>query len=185
MSRIGKLPIEIPAGVTINVTQDNTVVVKGKLGELSQPVNPEIEIAVEGSQVILKRPTEQKRHRALHGLYRSLINNMVVGVSHGYEKKLELVGVGYRAESQGQLLDLVLGYSHHIFLELPNEVKVEAVTDKRSNPVITLKSCDKQLVGQVAAKIRSFRAPEPYKGKGVKFVGEVLRRKAGKSAGAK
>jgi large subunit ribosomal protein L6 len=185
MSRIGKLPVEIPAGVTVNVTQDNTVVVKGKLGELSQSVNPEIEIAVEGSQVIIKRPTDQKRHRALHGLYRALINNMVVGVSLGYEKKMELIGVGYRAESQGQLIDLVLGYSHHIFLELPKEVKVEAVTDKRSNPIITLKSCDKQLIGQVAAKIRSFRAPEPYKGKGVKFVGEVLRRKAGKSAGAK
>lgn len=185
MSRIGKLPVEIPAGVTVNVTRDNTVVVKGKLGELKQPVNPEIEIAVEGSHVVVKRPTDQKRHRALHGLYRSLINNMVIGVSQGYEKKLELVGVGYRAENQGQLLDLVLGYSHHIFLELPGEVKVEAFTDKRSNPIITLKSCDKQLIGQVAAKIRSFRAPEPYKGKGVKFVGEVLRRKAGKSAGAK
>jgi large subunit ribosomal protein L6 len=185
MSRIGKLPIEIPAGVTVNVTQDNTVIVKGKLGELAQQVNPGIEVAVEDSRVVVKRPTDQKRHRALHGLYRALINNMVIGVSKGYEKKLELVGVGYRAENQGQLLDLVLGYSHHIFIELPVEVKVEAVTDKRSNPVITLKSCDKQLIGQVAAKIRSFRAPEPYKGKGVKFVGEVLRRKAGKSAGAK
>ncbi|WP_163708377.1 50S ribosomal protein L6 [Mangrovibacterium lignilyticum] len=185
MSRIGKLPIEVPAGVTINVTPENVVTVKGKLGELSQQVDPEIEVAVEGSQVLVKRPTEQKRHRALHGLYRSLINNMVVGVSAGYEIKLELVGVGYRAENQGQLLDLVLGYSHHTYLELPAEVKVEAVTDKRSNPTVTLKSCDKQLIGQVAAKIRSLRAPEPYKGKGVKFVGEVLRRKAGKSAGAK
>ncbi|MCW0482846.1 50S ribosomal protein L6 [Gaoshiqia sediminis] len=185
MSRIGKLPIEIPAGVTINVSPENLVTVKGKLGELSQQVDPEIEVAVEGSQVLVKRPTEQKRHRALHGLYRSLIHNMVVGVSQGYEVKLELVGVGYRAENQGQLLDLVLGYSHHTFLELPQEVKVEALTDKRSNPTITLKSCDKQLIGQVAAKIRSFRAPEPYKGKGVKFAGEVLRRKAGKSAGAK
>ena len=185
MSRIGKLPVEIPAGVTINVTPENVVTVKGKLGELSQHVNPEIEVTVEGSQLLVKRPTEQKRHRALHGLYRSLIHNMVVGVSQGYEIKLELVGVGYRAENQGQLLDLVLGYSHHTFLELPEEVKVEALTDKRSNPTITLKSCDKQLIGQVAAKIRSLRAPEPYKGKGVKFVGEVLRRKAGKSAGAK
>ncbi|MGD9929439.1 MAG: 50S ribosomal protein L6 [Mangrovibacterium sp.] len=185
MSRIGKLPIEIPAGVTINVSPENLVTVKGKLGELSQQVDPEIAVAVEGSQVLVKRPTEQKRHRALHGLYRSLIHNMVVGVSQGYEVKLELVGVGYRAENQGQLLDLVLGYSHHTFLELPQEVKVEALTDKRSNPTITLKSCDKQLIGQVAAKIRSFRAPEPYKGKGVKFAGEVLRRKAGKSAGAK
>ena len=185
MSRIGKLPIEIPAGVTVNIARDNTVVVKGALGELKQSVNPDIEIEVEGTQILVKRPTDQKRHRALHGLYRSLINNMVVGVSQGYEKKMELVGVGYRAEAQGQLLDLVLGYSHHIFLEVPQEVKVEAVTDKRSNPIITLKSCDKQLIGMVAAKIRSFRAPEPYKGKGVKFVGEVLRRKAGKSAGAK
>ena len=185
MSRIGKLPIEIPAGVTITVGPENLVTVKGKLGELSQQVDREIEIAVEGNQALVKRPSEQKRHRAMHGLYRSLIHNMVVGVSKGYEIKLELVGVGYRAESQGQLLDLVLGYSHHTFLELPNEVAVEAVTDKRSNPTITLKSCDKQLIGQVAAKIRSFRAPEPYKGKGVKFAGEVLRRKAGKSAGAK
>lgn len=185
MSRIGKLPIEIPAGVTINVTSENVVSVKGKLGELSQKVDPEMEVAVEDNQVVVKRPTEQKRHRALHGLYRSLINNMVVGVNEGYEIKLELVGVGYRAESQGQLLDLVLGHSHHTYLNLPDEVKVEAVTDKRNNPIVTLKSCDKQLVGQVAAKIRSFRAPEPYKGKGVKFVGEELRRKAGKSASAK
>lgn len=185
MSRIGKLPIEIPAGVTINVSSENLVTVKGKLGELSQQVDPEIEVAIEGTTLTVKRPTEQKRHRAMHGLYRALINNMVVGVSQGYEVKLELVGVGYRAENQGQLLDLVLGYSHHTYLELPAEVKVEALTDKRSNPTITLKSCDKQLIGQVAAKIRSLRAPEPYKGKGIKFVGEVLRRKAGKSAGAK
>lgn len=185
MSRIGKLPIEIPAGVTVDVSKENLVTVKGKLGELSQQVDPEIEVAVEGTQVLVKRPTEQKRHRALHGLYRSLLNNMVVGVSEGYEIKLELVGVGYRAENQGQLLDLVLGYSHHTFLQLPSEVKVEAVTDKRSNPIVTLKSCDKQLIGQVAAKIRSLRKPEPYKGKGVKFVGEELRRKAGKSASAK
>lgn len=185
MSRIGKLPIEIPAGVTINVSPENLVTVKGKLGELSQQVDPEIEVAVEENQILVKRPTDQKRHRAIHGLYRALINNMVVGVNEGYEIKLELVGVGYRAENQGQLLDLVLGYSHHTYLELPAEVKVEAVTDKRSNPTVTLKSCDKQLVGQVAAKIRSLRAPEPYKGKGVKFVGEQLRRKAGKSAGAK
>ena len=145
MSRIGKLPIEIPAGVTINVTSENVVSVKGKLGELSQKVDPEIEVAVEDNQVVVKRPTEQKRHRALHGLYRSLINNMVVGVNEGYEIKLELVGVGYRAESQGQLLDLVLGHSHHTYLNLPDEVKVEAVTDKRNNPIVTLKSCDKQI----------------------------------------
>ena len=185
MSRIGKLPIEVPAGVTVNVAKDNLVTVKGKLGELTQKVDPEIEVAVEDNKVVIKRPTDQKRHRAMHGLYRALLNNMVVGVSEGYEIKLELVGVGYRAENQGQLLDLVLGYSHHTYLYLPDDVKVEAVTDKRNNPIVTLKSCDKQLIGQVAAKIRSFRAPEPYKGKGVKFVGEVLRRKAGKSASAK
>jgi len=185
MSRIGKLPIEIPAGVTINVSPDNLVTVKGQLGELSQQVDSDIEVAVEGSQILVKRPTDQKRHRSLHGLYRALIANMIEGVSKGYEVKLELVGVGYRAENDGQLLDLVLGYSHHTYLQLPEEVKVEAVTDKRSNPTVTLKSCDKQLIGQVAAKIRSLRAPEPYKGKGIKFSGEVLRRKAGKSAGAK
>lgn len=182
MSRIGKLPIEIPAGVTINVSDDNIVTVKGPQGELSQKVDSEIEVSVEGNVINVKRPTDQKRHRAMHGLYRSLINNMVTGTSKGYEIKLELVGVGYRAETTGQLLDLVLGYSHHIYIELPKEVKVEAVSDKRSNPIVTLKSADKQLIGQVAAKIRSFRKPEPYKGKGVKFVGEQLRRKAGKSA---
>ena len=185
MSRIGKLPIAIPAGVTINVSKENVVTVKGKLGELSQQVDSEIEVAVEENQIQVKRPNDSKKYRAMHGLYRSLINNMVVGVSEGYEIKLELVGVGYRAENQGQLLDLVLGYSHHTYLQLPPEVKVEAVTDKRSNPTVTLKSCDKQLIGQVAAKIRSLRKPEPYKGKGVKFAGEVLRRKAGKSAAAK
>lgn len=185
MSRIGKLPIEIPAGVTINVNAENVVTVKGPLGELSQSVDPELEVAVEGSVINIKRPTDEKDHRSKHGLYRSLINNMVVGVSKGFEVKLELVGVGYRAENQGQILDLVLGFSHHIYLQLPTEVKVEAVTDKRSNPIVTLKSHDKQLLGMVAAKIRSFRMPEPYKGKGIKFVGEQIRRKAGKSAGAK
>jgi large subunit ribosomal protein L6 len=185
MSRIGKLPIEIPAGVTINVNAENVVTVKGPLGELSQSVDPELEVAVEGNVINIKRPTDEKDHRSKHGLYRSLINNMVVGVSKGFEVKLELVGVGYRAENQGQILDLVLGFSHHIYLQLPTEVKVEAVTDKRSNPIVTLKSHDKQLLGMVAAKIRSFRMPEPYKGKGIKFVGEQIRRKAGKSAGAK
>lgn len=185
MSRIGKLPIEIPGGVTVNVDDNNLVTVKGPLGELSQKVNPEIDVKIEGSIVTVNRPSDAKNHRAMHGLYRSLINNMVIGVSKGFEIKLELVGVGYRAENQGQVLQLVLGYSHHIFLQLPPEVKVEAVTDKRSNPTITLKSYDKQLIGQVAAKIRSFRMPEPYKGKGIKFVGEQLRRKAGKSASSK
>lgn len=185
MSRIGKLPIEIPAGVKFSVSDTNLVTVKGPLGELKQQVNPEISVNIEGNTVTVTRPSEEKRHRAMHGLYRSLINNMVVGVSKGYEIKLELVGVGYRAEHDGQVLDLVLGYSHHTFIQLPDEVQVEAKSDKRSNPIVTLKSCDKQLIGHIAAKIRSFRKPEPYKGKGVKFVGELIRRKAGKSAGAK
>jgi len=185
MSRIGKLPIEVPGAVTVKVSESNLITVKGPLGELSQQVHPEIDVKVEGSQITISRPSDEKNHRSLHGLYRALINNMVVGVSKGFEVKLELVGVGYRAENQGQLLDLVLGYSHHIFLQLPPEVSVNAVTDKRSNPTITLKSHDKQLLGMVTAKIRSFRKPEPYKGKGIKFVGEVLRRKSGKSAGAK
>ena len=185
MSRIGKLPIDLPAGVTISVDSENIVTVKGALGTLVQKVDKEIENPVEGNQILVKRPTEQKRHRAMHGLYRSLLNNMVQGVSKGYEVKLELVGVGYRAESQDQVLDLVLGHSHHTYLQLPKEVSVTAVTDKRANPIITLKCADKQLIGHVAAKIMSFRKPEPYKGKGVKFVGEVLRRKAGKSASKK
>ena len=185
MSRIGKLPIEIPAGVTINVSKENLVTVKGPLGTLTQKVDADLEVAVEAHQIVVKRPTEQKRHRAMHGLYRSLLHNMVVGVSKGYELKLELVGVGYRAEAQNQVLDLVLGFSHHTYLQIPPEVKVVAVTDKRSNPIITLNSADKQLIGHVAAKIRSFRSPEPYKGKGVKFVGEKLRRKAGKTAAKK
>ena len=185
MSRIGKLPIEIPAGVTINVSNENIVTVKGPLGTLNQKVDADMEVAIEGTLLLVKRPTEQKRHRAMHGLYRSLLHNMVVGVSKGYEVKLELVGVGYRADAQNQVLDLVLGFSHHTYLQIPSEVQVVAVTDKRANPIITLKSVDKQLIGHVAAKIRSFRSPEPYKGKGVKFVGEKLRRKAGKSASKK
>ena len=183
MSRIGKLPVEIPVGVTVKVSDDKLVTVKGPLGELTQQIDPAIDVEIEGNQLLVKRPSESKDHKSKHGLYRSLINNMVEGVSKGFEIKLELVGVGYRAENQGQILELVLGFSHHIFLQLPSEVKVEAVTDKRSNPTVTLKSSDKQLLGQVAAKIRSFRMPEPYKGKGIKFVGEVIRRKAGKSAG--
>ncbi|RZT97038.1 large subunit ribosomal protein L6 [Ancylomarina subtilis] len=183
MSRIGKSPIVLPAGVEVKVNKDNSVVVKGPKGELTQQVNPEIKVTVEDNSIVLERPTDQKPHKAMHGLYRSLINNMVVGVSEGYTTKQELVGVGYRATSNGQILELALGYSHLIHMEIAPEVKVEAVTDKRANPIITLESCDKQLIGQVAAKIRSFRKPEPYKGKGVKFVGEQLRRKAGKSAG--
>ena len=185
MSRIGKLPIEIPAGVKFTVSDTNMVTVKGPKGELSQQVDPEIQLSVEGNTLTVSRPSDDRKHRAMHGLYRALLNNMVTGVSKGYEIKLELVGVGYRAENDGQVIDLVLGYSHHTYLQLPPEVKVEAKSDKRSNPIVTLTSCDKQLLGHIAAKIRSFRKPEPYKGKGVKFVGENIRRKAGKSAGAK
>ncbi len=181
MSRIGKQPVSIPAGVTVTV-KDNLVTVKGPKGELVQQVNPEMNVEVNDGQVEVKRPSDSKEHRAQHGLYRSLINNMVEGVSKGFVKKLELVGVGYRATNQGQLLELALGYSHPIHLQLPTEIKVEAVTDRKSNPIITLESADKQLLGQVCAKIRSLRKPEPYKGKGVKFVGEQIRRKAGKSA---
>ncbi|MCF8364106.1 MAG: 50S ribosomal protein L6 [Prolixibacteraceae bacterium] len=183
MSRIGKLPIEIPSGVEVKVGNDNEVTVNGPLGELKQQVNPEIEVNIEDNRVTFIRAGETKRLKSLHGLYRALVNNMVEGVSKGFEIKLELVGVGYRAEIlPNNVLDLVLGYAHHTYLQLPPEVKVEAKSDKRSNPVITLNSIDKQLIGQVAAKIRSFRKTEPYKGKGVKFVGEVLRRKAGKAA---
>nr|WP_320118284.1 50S ribosomal protein L6 [uncultured Marinifilum sp.] len=183
MSRIGKLPINLPAGVSVTVNKDNSVVVKGPKGELTQQIDTEIKVSVEENKVVLERPSDQKRHKSMHGLYRSLMNNMVFGVTEGYKIEQELVGVGYRATSRGQILELALGYSHLIHLEIAAEVKVTAVTEKRANPIITLESCDKQLVGQVAAKIRSFRKPEPYKGKGVKFVGEQLRRKAGKSAG--
>jgi len=180
MSRIGKSPIAIPEGVTVDI-KDNIVTVKGKLGELSQNIN-EIAIKNEDGTLSLERPSESKEHKAKHGLYRALINNMIEGVSKGWSKELELVGVGYRASNQGQKLDLALGYSHNIVLNIAPEVKVETVSDKGKNPIIKLTSLDKQLVGQVAAKIRSLRKPEPYKGKGVKFVGEVLRRKAGKTA---
>ena len=183
MSRIGKLPVNLPSGVTITVSDDNVVSVKGPLGTLSQKVDSDIKVEVENNTIILARPNDEKRLKSLHGLYRALIANMVVGVSKGYRKELELVGVGYRAEANGQRLEMSLGYSHDIVMELPQEIKVETKTEKRSNPVITLSSIDKQLIGHVAAKIRSLRPPEPYKGKGIKFVGEQLRRKAGKSAG--
>jgi large subunit ribosomal protein L6 len=183
MSRIGKLPVNLPAGVTITVNDANVVSVKGPLGTLSQQLDKDIRVEVENNNIIVSRPNDEKRTKSLHGLYRSLIDNMVVGVSSGYKKELELVGVGYRAEAKGQQLELSLGYSHDIIIEMPGEVMVETKTEKRSNPVITLKSIDKQLIGHVAAKIRSLRPPEPYKGKGIKFVGEQLRRKAGKSAG--
>jgi large subunit ribosomal protein L6 len=181
MSRIGKLPITIPAGVSIT-QQDLLVTVKGPKGTLVQELNPNITISVEGNQCVVARPDDEKQNRAMHGLYRSLIQNMVIGVSEGYTKKLELVGVGYRVSNQGQVLELSLGYTHNIFLSLPPEIKVETKMERNQNPVILLESVDKQLIGQVCAKIRSFRKPEPYKGKGVKFAGEVIRRKAGKSA---
>ena len=180
MSRIGKNPVTIPSGVTVEVT-GNVVTVKGKLGELTQEIDS-IDVKVEDGQVVLERPSDIKDHKAKHGLYRSLINNMVKGVSEGFTKELELVGVGYRASNQGQKLDLALGFSHNIVLDLAPEIKVETISEKGKNPIVKLTSYDKQLVGQVAAKIRGFRKPEPYKGKGVKFVGEQLRRKAGKSA---
>ena len=182
MSRIGILPIAVPEGVTIDIDGKNLVTVKGPKGELSQQVDKDIKIKVENQEIVLDRTDEESRYRAMHGLYRSLVNNMVIGVSVGYTIQQELVGVGYRAESKGQLLELSLGFSHDIHIMLPEEVKVDAKTERRANPIITLTSCDKQLIGEVAAKIRSLRPPEPYKGKGVKFVGEELRRKAGKSA---
>ncbi len=180
MSRIGNNPITIPDGVTVEV-KDSMVTVKGKLGELSQEFS-EVEVKVEDGSVSVERPSDSKEHRAKHGLYRALVANMVKGVSQGWSKELELVGVGYRASNQGQKLDLALGFSHNIILDIAPEVKVETVSEKGKNPIVKLTSHDKQLVGQVAAKIRSFRKPEPYKGKGIKFVGEQLRRKAGKSA---
>ncbi len=180
MSRIGKNPVTIPSGVTVEVT-GNVVTVKGKLGELSQEIDS-IDVKVEEGQVVLERPSDAKDHKAKHGLYRALIDNMVNGVSTGFTKELELVGVGYRASNQGQKLDLALGFSHNIVLDIAPEVKVETISEKGKNPIVKLTSHDKQLVGQVAAKIRGFRKPEPYKGKGIKFVGEQLRRKAGKSA---
>ncbi len=180
MSRIGKNPIAIPAGVTVDV-KDGQVVVKGKMGELTQDII-DITVKIEEGVITLERPSEVKDHKAKHGLYRALIANMIEGVTKGFTKELELVGVGYRASNQGNKLDLALGFSHNIIMDIAPEVKVETVSDKGKNPIIKLMSADKQLVGQVAAKIRSYRKPEPYKGKGVKFVGEVLRRKAGKSA---
>ncbi|HEX8563188.1 MAG TPA: 50S ribosomal protein L6 [Flavobacterium sp.] len=180
MSRIGKNPVVIPAGVTVDVA-DNVITVKGKLGQLTQEYS-DVTVKVEDGQVLVERSSDLKDQRAKHGLYRSLINNMIIGVSEGFTKELELVGVGYRASNQGQKLDLALGFSHNIVLEVAPEVKLETISEKGKNPIVKLTSFDKQLVGAIAAKIRGFRKPEPYKGKGVKFVGEVLRRKAGKSA---
>lgn len=183
MSRIGKLPISIPAGVTVKVEKDNLITVKGPKGELTQKVNPDLNIEIENNVLTLTRPNEEQTMRAMHGLYRSLLFNMVTGVSEGYRKEMELVGVGYRVSNQGQIVELSLGYTHSIFLQLPNEIKVETKMERNKNPLIILESCDKQLLGQVCAKIRSFRKPEPYKGKGIRFVGEQIRRKSGKTAG--
>lgn len=183
MSRIGKLPVDLPKGVEVSVSDKNVVKVKGPLGELFQTLDPAITIAIEEGKIIVNRATEQKRHRALHGLSRALIANMVKGVSTGYRTEQELVGVGYRAANKGQLLELSLGYSHNVAFELPKEIKVTTASERGKNPTIILESADKQLIGQVAAKIRSLRKPEPYKGKGIKFANEQLRRKAGKSAG--
>ncbi len=184
MSRIGKLPINLPTGVSVDV-KDSVVTVKGKKGELSLNINPEIKVVLDNNVVTVERPTDEKEHRALHGLYRSLINNMVIGVSDGYKKEMELVGVGFRATNNGQVLDLSLGYSHNIYFKLPSEIKVETKSERNKNPLIILESSDKELLGLVCAKIRSLRKPEPYKGKGIRFVGEIVRRKAGKSAGKK
>ena len=180
MSRIGKNPVAIPEGVTVDV-KDNVITVKGKLGELTQEIS-DVSVKIEEGNVIVERPSDAKDHRAKHGLYRSLVNNMIEGVSNGWTKQLELVGVGYRASNQGQKLDLAIGFSHNIVMDIAPEVKVETISEKGKNPIVKLTSHDKQLVGQVAAKIRGFRKPEPYKGKGIKFVGEIIRRKAGKSA---
>jgi large subunit ribosomal protein L6 len=186
MSRIGKLPIPIPEGVEVTVDKNNVVTVKGKLGTLQQKVHPDItvEIDKENKQIHVKRPSDATHHKSMHGLYRSLINNMVKGVSEGFKVQLELVGVGYKASVNGQLLDMNLGFSHNILMEIAPEVKVEVQQERRGNPIVTLTSFDKQLLGQVAAKIRSFRPPEPYKGKGIRFVGEEIRRKQGKSGAA-
>ena len=183
MSRIGKQPIVSPAGVTITVGKDNVVTVKGPKGELKQAIDRDITVEVKEGTITFARPTDQIRHRAMHGLYRSLVSNLVKGVTDGYERKLELIGVGFKASNQGNTLDLALGYSHNIIFEVPNEIKVATAQEKGQNPIITLTGIDKQLIGDVAAKLRSLRKPEPYKGKGVRYVGEVVRKKAGKAAG--
>jgi large subunit ribosomal protein L6 len=183
MSRIGKKPVSIPQGVTVTVGKDNVITIKGSKGELKETIDRDITVQVENETVTFSRPTDQGRHRALHGLYRSLVNNMIKGVTQGFEKKLELVGVGYKAANQGNVLDLALGFSHNIIFEVPKELKVTTAQEKGQNPTITLEGIDKQLLGQVAAKLRSLRKPEPYKGKGVKYADEFIRRKAGKAAG--
>lgn len=183
MSRIGKQPITIPAGVEVQIVEENLVKVKGPKGELTQQINPDLIIKIEDAELLVERPSDSKEHKSLHGLSRSLINNMVIGVSEGFKHELELVGVGYRVEHKGQILELSLGFTHSIFMQLPEEIKIETKMERNKNPLIILESANKQLLGQVSAKIRSFRKPEPYKGKGVKFVGEEIRRKSGKTAG--
>lgn len=183
MSRIGKQPVQVPSGVTINVAGDNTLTVKGPKGELKQPIDRDIKVELVDGKIEISRPTDQIRHRALHGLYRSLVSNMVKGVTEGFKKDLELVGVGFKASNQGNVLDLSLGYSHNIIFDVPKELKVATLTEKGQNPKILIEGTDKQLLGQVAAKIRGLRKPEPYKGKGVRYLGEVVRKKAGKAAG--
>ena len=185
MSRIGKKPVSLPGGVTISVDAQNIVTVKGPKGELTQKVDPDMSIAIEGSELKVGRPTEQKRHKALHGLYRSLINNMVIGVSTGYKTEMEIVGVGYKATNNGNVLDLSLGFSHNVYFVVPSELKVTTAMEKGKNPMVTLEGTDKQLIGLVASKIKSLRKVEPYKGKGIRFVGEIVRRKAGKTSGKK
>jgi large subunit ribosomal protein L6 len=185
MSRIGKKPITLPANVTLAVATGNVITVKGPKGTLTQNIDPDIKVTVDGPTVVLERPTEQKRHKAMHGLYRALLNNMVEGVSNGYKRQLEIVGVGYKATAANNILELSLGYSHSIFVAVPREVAISALTEKGKNPVVTLEGIDKQLVGQVAAKIKSLRKVEPYKGKGIRVLGEQVRRKAGKTASKK
>src|SRR4030095_7118469 len=183
MSRIGRKPVSVPSGVTVSVGNDNVILVKGPKGELAQPIDRDIKVEVKDGQVTFARPTDQIRHKALHGLYRALIANMVKGVTEGYKKNLELIGVGFKASNQGNILDLSLGYSHNIVFEIPKELKLATATEKGQNPKISLEGIDHQLIGQVAAKIRGLRKPEPYKGKGVRYVGEIVRKKAGKAAG--
>ena len=183
MSRIGKKPVVIPSGITVTVGTDNTITVKGPKGELKQAIDRDIKVEVKDSKIEISRPTDQIRHRALHGLYRSLLSNMVKGVSEGYKRQLELIGVGFKASNQGNLLDLALGFSHNIIFEIPKELKLATAQEKGENPKIMLEGSDKQLIGQVAAKIRGLRKPEPYKGKGIRYIGEIVRKKAGKAAG--
>jgi large subunit ribosomal protein L6 len=185
MSRIGKKPVTLPSGVQVSVDEQNIVSITGPKGTLTQKIDPDITISVDGTELKVERPTEQKRHKALHGLYRSLINNMVIGVTTGYKVNLEIVGVGYKAANNGNVLDLSLGYSHNVYVVIPSELKVTTAMEKGKNPLVTLEGTDKQLIGLVASKIRSLRKVEPYKGKGIRFVGEVIRRKAGKTSGKK